>query len=399
MARTIQIGKRRWLAGMTWSSFEDAPNKEELQEDAQRLGSSWASVRISESAIQAGFCAPIDNAQHPSKLFSLAAMLADSREQPWLGIFKIEDGVWWYIAVRDGHAILPDGDVIGGEAEIHAARDRHSGYTDWKYIEGDLALLEELIDDIEAKPTPVRSLASGGLPSVSLIVAAVLLLSAVSGGYWWWSHKQQLLENERQVAMARMRAEMMAGKVAVPVSSPLLTTPPPNEWLAACSNAVMDLPMSHDGWSLQDVSCIKTVATIHWVRKDGATVANKPGGSLSVVGDTVDQVIPLVGLPAHGSNNAIDLAAAKLVLRAWAQAAAFDLTMKDAGPVPVLPGAAPGANQNTAGVQAGPPSTSFALETPISPFGMDMSSIPGLRIVGLKSTIKGWQIEGQLYGR
>lgn len=392
MARIVKIGKRRWLAGMTWSSFEDVPSKAEIKDDAKRLGASWACVRIGESAIQAGFCEPIENVKHPSKLYSLAAMLADSREQPWLGIFKIEEGVWWYVAVRDGHAILPDGDVIGGEVEVNAARDRHSGYTDWKYIEGDINILEEFINGVDAKPTPVRSLIDGNLPALPLMVSAIALLAATGGGYWWYQNKQAE-EQARVAAMAKMRAQMLAGQsVAVALPSPLLTTPPPNAWLASCSRGISVLSLSQGGWALDQVSCDTASVIIHWNRKEGATVANKPEGALSPQGDSVDQVIPLTGLNAQGINDAIDLPGAKLVLRAWAQAADFTLAMNEVAPA--LPGA-----QNNTGVPAPSPQASIKLNIPVSPFGMDMSLIPGLRLTSLRSTDKGWDMEGVLYGR
>lgn len=398
MARIIQIGKRRWLAGMTWCSFEDEPSKNELKEDAQRFGASWTCVRRGESAIQGGFCAPIDNAKSPSKLYSLAAMLADSREQPWLGIFKIEEGVWWYIAVRDGHAILPDGDVIGGEAEIHAARECHSGFADWKYIEGDISLLAELIQDVDAKPTPVRSLIDANLPSVPVLVTAVALVFAIGGGYWWY-HKQQEIEQERLVAMEKIRAQLLAGHPVAAAQTPLLSTPQPNNWIAACGKAVSRLPLSQNGWALDQLSCDANSANIHWVRRDGATVANKPDGSLSSQGDTVDQVRPLMGLDTHGRDDAIDLVGAKLVLRAWAQAVKFPLVLNEALPPAALPGATDATAQSKPGLPAPPPQASVTLDMSITPFGIDMSIIPGLRLTSLRLTNSGWHAEGTLYGR
>lgn len=395
MLRTIQIGKRRWLAGMTWSSFEDAPSKAELKEDAERLGASWTCVRIGESAIQAGFCAPLDS-KKPSRLYSLAAMLADSREQPWLGIFKIEDGVWWYIAVRDGHAILPDGDVIGGEEEIHAARERHAGYTDWKYIDGDITLLETLIKEVDAKPTPVRSLSGGNLPAIPLLISAMVLASALGSGYWWYQ-KQQAQERERLEAMAKMRAQMAVNQPVIVLPSPLLTTPRPNDWLAACGNAILEMPLSQNGWTLDQVYCDTASAIIYWMLKDGATVANKPDGKLSDEGNTVDQVIELVELRAAGNNDAIDLSDAKLALRAWAQAANFTLAMNEAAPVPTLPGATRTPEKTDAPVPR--PQATVALDISVSPFDMDVSTIPGLRLTSLRSSEKGWHLEGVLYGR
>lgn len=403
MVRVVQIGKRRWLAGLTWSSFEDVPSKAELKEDAERLSSSWACVRIGESSIQAGFCAPVPNTK-PAKLYSLAAMLADSREQPWLGIFKIEEGLWWYIAVRDGHAILPDGDIIGGEAEIHAARDRHAGYTDWKYIDGDIHLLEEIINEIDAKPTPIKSLTGGNLPSIPLMITAIILVSVLGGGYSWWQKKQQADEERARIAaMEKIRAQM-ANKQAVvapTLPSPLLTSAPPNLWLAACGQVIRAMPLSQYGWTLDQVSCDKGAAQIHWDRQPGATVAQKPDGALSPSGDKVDQVIPLTGLDGQWPDDAINLADAILILRAWAQSADFALVVNAVAPPPppqTLPGATILPTQNNP-APVPPPQAGVRLDVPVSPFSMDLSSIPGLRLTKLSSTGTSWNIEGILYGR
>ena len=394
MNRVVEIGKHRWLAGMTWSSFEDAPNRTELKEDAERLGASWVCVRIGEAAIQAGFSTPVENIKRPSKLNSLAAMLADSQEQPWLGIFKITDGVWWYVAVRDGHAILPDGDVIGCEEDILAARERHSGYTDWKYIEGDIDFLEELIQGIDAKRTPIRSLSGGNLPATPLIVSSIALVSALVGGYWWWDQQQQVQEQERVIAMAKMRAQLSAGNPPALVASPLLTTPQPNDWLSACNNILAVLPLSQYGWALDQVACGASFSMVRWVRGEGATVANKPEGNLSPQGNTVDQIIPFIDLNVQGKNDAINFSEAKIALQAWAQSVNFNLVLSEAPIAQLLPGAEPIPKDSAIQAQV-----MFKIDMPISPFGLDMSSIPGLRLTSLRLTDQGSTLEGILYGR
>lgn len=392
MARIVQIGKRRWIAGLRWSSFEDKPTREELKEEAERFEATWSCLRIGDDAIQAGFCAPVEGAKQPIKLFSLAAMLADSREQPWLGIFKIEEGVWWYVAVRDRHAILPDGDVIGGEAEIHAARERHAGYADWKYIEGDINLLAEFISEIDAKPTAVRSFSGPALPALPVVMSGVILVSLLGGGAWWYQ-KQQQEEQERLAAMERMRAQLAASQPPVPVASPLLTTPEPNVWLAACGNVVSAQPLSKSGWVVSGVACDASAALVIWSRTEGATVARMPEGNLSAVGDRVDQVIPLAGLKAAGKDDAANLATAKLTLRAWAQAAGFALTLSDPPAPQTLPGADPSQ------IPKPVPQSVVSIDIPVSPFGFDMNEIPGLRLTGLRTTETGWKMEGTLYGR
>lgn len=399
MANIISINGRQWLAGMAWCSFEDAPSKDELKEDASRLKSDWYAVRIGENAIQSGFCKPIDGLNHPGKVFSLAAMLADSKEQPWLGIFRIADGLWWYIAVRDGNAILPDGDIIGGESEIRAAQERHAGYTDWKYVEGEMELLSDLINEIEAKPTPVKSLTSSNLPLVPIIATAAVLSLLAGGGYAWWHQKQVNEEIERVAAMEKMRAAMASNKpIAVAAPSPLLTTPPPDAWLHACGAIISKLPISLYGWTFDLVSCNQTAVNVSWIRQDGATVAKRPEGDLSVEGDKVNQVIQLTNLEQKGTDQSIELVKAQLNMLTWAQSINIPLSLTQNLPPPPLPGAAPKSTV-AENVPLPAPHTEVKFDLKVSPFSLRFNSIPGLRLTSLKSTSNGWTLEGVIYGR
>lgn len=396
MARIIQIGKRQWLAGMYWNSFEAVPNKAELKEAAQALNADWVAIRVNESAVQGGFTAPIDGIKHPAKLSSLAAKLADSHEQPWLGIFKIDQHTWWYIAVRDGHAILPEGDVIGSEEEIFAARDRHSGYTDWNYIEGDFEALTQLVNQIDAKATPVRSLTSFPIPLAPLIITTIVTIALLGGGYYWWTAQQKIEAQEKAEAIAKMRAQLAAGEPITTTPSPLVSTPNPNEWLHACGQIISGIPLSTFGWRLENVACNTANVTANWTRSEGATVARKPDGTLNSTGDKIEQTLPLQDLNTQGQDNAITLTDARLQFRAWAQAAGFSLLMLEPAPrVASLPGAIQDPIKKLIGESA---KIDFKLEVPISPFALNLDAIPGLRMTELKSTETVWKLEGVLYG-
>lgn len=396
MARVIQIGNRRWLAGMTWASYEDVPHKTELRDDAQRLNATWTALRIGEDCVQGGFCAAMEGVK-TNRLYSLAAMLADSKKQPWLGIFKIdeEQDLWWYIAVRDGHAILPNGDVVGGREEIIAARESHSGYRDWTFIEGpDIGFLESLIAQIDERPTPVKSL-TGNQHLPTLVAAVMVGASAVAGGgYWWWQQQQQAEAAARQAAMERMRAQLgqtsHAAKQAAPTAA--VTMPLPNEVLRACGHAV-DLPLSQNGWTFENVLCTTAQATVVWARGSGATVDFRPPGDLSADGEKVTQAIPL-GLEQRSGDDLIRLSDAKEQLLAWSQAAGFKVNLQTiSAPTPALPGAEP---TEAPAVQ---PTLGVALDINVSPFSLDMSGIPGLRLNNIQSEALGWKVTGELYGR
>lgn len=399
-ARVVEVAGRQWVAGLDWSSFEDIPTKEELRGDANRLFPSedesdvaWCALRVGETAIQGGFCRPVEGIKSPRKLYSLAAMLADSREQPWLGIFNLGNGLWWYVAVRDHHAILPDGDVIGGQEEILAVREHHSGYADWNYIEGDLDVLANVIGEIDARPTPLRSLSEKRNWKLPLVGTALALSLAVGGAYWWKEKKAQE-ERERVEAMERMRAQLAANKKpqALPLPpSPLLTTPSADKVLSGCGSAVRSLPLSTYGWSLESFSCSVSAATVVWFRDVGATVILRPEGDLASSGDRITQSIPL-GLELHGEDDSIPLKEAELAMRAWAQTANIAADITRPVPVPKLPG--------VADEQMPPPAPQMQviLNLSIPPFSLDFSRIPGFRINQVKSKETGWEIQGVLYG-
>lgn len=389
MANVIQIGKRRWLAGMTWASYEDTPDKDELRDDAKRLNSTWSAVRIGEDCIQAGFCSAVDGA-NVGKLYSLAAMLADSRKQPWLGIFKIEEDLWWYIAVRDGHAILPDGDVLGDRDEIYAAREKHSGYTDWNYVEGDRALLQDLIKDIDESPTRIKSLEGIPLKHKLLVGAGVVALAGSAvGGYWWYQDAKQREEMERM----RQQLAKVVPEVKPVASTPATTFPLATALLHACGKAVT-LPISQYGWLIDNVSCTVNSATAVWARKDGATVDFRPEGELSADGQKVTQTIDL-RLTQQSADDRIPLSEAWDQLLAWSQAAGFTATATVAA-TDKNASTLPGANPDTAPV---PTEKNVTISVNVSPFDLDLSEIPGLRLTAIKMSASGWDLTGVLYGR
>ena len=401
MARVVKIGDRNWVLGMSWMSFENVPSDVELREDAVSKNASWASLRVSEASIQAGFCAPIEGMKKPSKLFSLAAMLADSKEQPWLGIFKIEEGVWWYIAVRDGYAILPMGDVIGGEQEIRRAQDEHASFSDWKFVEGDISLLEELINSVDAKPTKVKSLVKDNSRFVAPIAAVVAVCLLGGGGIFGWKHFQsKKLEEADRVAKFNMMREALKAQAAkatsvLPGSKPVEVAKVipkhvlPNDFLNACRAIRDKLPLFKNGWSFTDLSCGEARAVVHWSREEGATISLRPEGLITKNGEGVEQSIMINDLPMVGLDDAIDFNSEKLALLALSQFHKAALSTTDVAPVQANPDqpVVPMFKEATVKMD-------FA-----RPFDVDFSVVKGFRITSMNSTETGWHLEGVLYGR
>jgi hypothetical protein len=396
VARVVRIGNRDWVAGLSWRSFEDVPSKAELREDAEQLKASWATVRVGEEAVQGGFCKPIEGVKNPNKLCSLAAMMADSHREPWLGIFKIDADLFWYIAVRDGHAILLDGDVIGTEQEILDARERHLAIGDWEYVTGNLDNLKELLDSIDAKPSRLKSLNEDKSKPVMIAAAAVVAVGALGGGAYWWHAKQQADEQARLAAIQSFRARMAASKPQVVTDPNASAMPAPADWLRACGQIMYPLALSRNGWLLDQVGCDSKSVVVRWVIGEGATVANKPPGVVSDDGNADVDRISIGNIKPRDSRDVIALGDAKLAARAWAQAGGYQLAFSGAPEAPHLPGApaAPVApsNQVVVAIDMG--------VSPLRPESMrQLTSLPGLRLMGMKTTETGWHLEGVIYGR
>lgn len=397
VAQVIQIGKRRWLAGMDWRTYADMPSSDDLKQDAEQTNSTWVALRTGEHSIQGGFCPSLDEVSlghlngRINGLYSLAAMLADSRQQPWLGTFKIAENLWWYIAVRDGHAIIPKGDVLGDKDAIAAARDEHSGLTDWNYINGDLDELEALIDEVLSKesPTPVKSMVVNWKLRKAMAAAGLLTVAVIGGSVFWWKDQA---DKKQAVELARIRAQALQN-LAPPVTTTNATNfPSTNQLLSQCASAV-NQEVSKYGWMIEKVSCDTSEGKVVWKRFDGATIEHRPEGVLTDDGMAVIQVVDL-RLEQSSKDDSIAITDARRKLLAWAQAANITLS-EDTPQVQALPGSE--ANEGTAAPIS--PEKGVTISIGFSPFDLDMSGLPGLRIHEIESKDQGqWSLKGVLYG-
>jgi Pilin accessory protein (PilO) len=400
MAHIQTVHGRRWLLGLSWRSFEDAPTLDDLKFDAEQLETDWYVVRLRDAAIQAGFCQPVNGLSQPKQLYSLAALLADAREQPWIGTFQLNDDVWWYIAVRDGHAILPDGDVVGSYEDIMRARDNHSGFTDWNYLEGDVSALAELIGSLKKKPVKVKSFTKTGLSLGVKVILCLTLLLGLGGLYQWRHHVQMQEAHDRRIAMEKMRQALVKNDTTITQPQfDFLHKAIPSAWLKACEEVFVHTPISHFGWKLNGFSCNESQCELIWERQAGATVAYRPSGEVSSDGEHV-VANQALNIRAESADNRDTLLPAKLKMRAWAQSIGATLTMNvTTSPLPnqALPGDGTTKTENVIPAQV--PSQPIQVNLQVSPFHLAWDIIPGLRLTTLKLTETGWDIEGVIYGK
>lgn len=362
---------RSWIAGLTWRSFANYPTLSERREDAQALASEWMVFRHSFDIIQAGFCPALKD-KSPKKLYSLAAAVAEEYPQPWCGIFKLNEKSWWYIAVRDGQAILPDGDVVGNHAKVRAVQKQHESYGDWNVHDG---TLEDLLPLLEFSK---KNLKMGKVKSVEpvpiwkilafILIFIVLVVGAASA----------YIEHEHQLH----KAAQQAVKDVMFNNSPLKMTPSPNNWVRNCLLIVESLPISQNGWLADKISCSGNQADIVWERLDSTTVLSRPFGMLSKDGNQVVQV--------RYFQNIIQ-----------GQDVIKNYTLEDNTLYSILQ---PINVQVEISEPVYSPSGAFEVQTinftlPFAPSNIDFNKVSGLRIDALDWTESGWMIQGKLYGK
>lgn len=419
----LQLGKIRWLLGMHWDAFDTAPSIGEIKREAQSMGANMYALRISDLAVQAGYFSDMGEAstKRGSRLYSLAARLAGAVAEPWFGVFDLGDNQYWYIAVRDGYSILPDGDVVGSFDEVEAARQGHAGFNDWKKEEGNLETLESLLGEIS------RQEAASGLKKVKLVpveyfgqrTAAYTKFGAIAvgtcvviGGALFWHYENQ--KKQEQIALAQDRARTVAQEQAKALAP--LSTPLPNAWLSACKEVLFATQIVQFGWQLASVSCGVSSATLEWKLAPGATVKNRPDGALSPDGALVTQTIALDGkalVNTVPNTPPGDLSKNLESLRFIAQGAGMNLELVATEAQPGQGASLPGQLSNTAGNAVAAANSALGNQSPklknqafrltnkSSPFGIDFDTVESLRLSKITSSLsadKGWEIEGVVYG-
>jgi hypothetical protein len=411
MPKIILIGKRRYLAGMQWHTFVEKPTKASLRKDVEdensglMPGTDWIAIRpASDDLVQSGFCRRPEGLKIPGRLYSLAAAIAAVRKQPWLGVFKIDENTWWYIAVRDGNTILPDGDVIGDEETVRAALNNHAGYEDWTHVEGDFETLKDIVAESSESKIAITPLYGMPISPQVLAVAAASIIVAGGLSTWWFMHesaKKRAIQMQSMQSAVKKLAAIPKKKVPVMPPSPLIGMLMPDDWLSNCVTATKNIPLSSRGWSFSKLSCSEKALFVTWHREDGALSSYAPDGALSATGDEVNTTIPLK-ITQPGVDDRVTLEEEKRMLVDFAQRTGLTLSLATTDTsVKTAMLDLPGQKK----VETEPdflpqlPSAQFSLILPFTPLKIALNRIPGLRLTVAEFDGAQWKLTGVLYGK
>ncbi|OIT13575.1 pilus assembly protein [Ralstonia solanacearum] len=276
--------KGTFAVGLSWRHEDARPSRKALRKKARDLDARWSVVHQTRTGrIQAGFCAAVAGAASSWRIKPLAALVADSHPQPWCGFYRLSEDLYWYIAVRDGQEVLPDGDRVGTLQELEDLHKSHEGAGDWNVVRGTDTELAEIVRTAQS----VSGLTDlePGLQRFVLPAVGVAVLAAMSGaGIWWYQQRQ--VEAQRAAELARQRAAqaMLAAKQAKQQVPPWTLQPLPSALVEACRSAWHGRALATKGWVLTGWNCQFGIpvspssinVAAQWER-DGGSAEDAPG--------------------------------------------------------------------------------------------------------------------------
>ena len=385
MSELLQLAGKRWVAGLTWRTYETTPQRATAVATAGSKGANSIAIRRDVRTPQVGYGHLLVKPRNAS---ALAPAVAASHEAPWIGLFTLDAETSWLVAIgRDGAVWPDDGDVIGPHAELSVRMGRLLTADTWLRVTGQAEDLDKLVASSGQTAVHVASLYER--PKWVLPVT-LLTVAALGAGYWFIKHERARLAEERMRAAQAQRFREAQRLARI---SPVATAPLPSTWLRSCLSAAAPMPLSSNGWRLSGWHCDAHALSIAWHRERGGTVAQRPDGELSADGETVVGTQPLGALQDRGNTQE----------PATPPVHTFLALTQATGATPVLTRNAPspvGLSGPMAQLITNPGGwTHFSLDMPITPSGVRWDEVWGLRFTQLGRTDRGYHLEGDIYER
>jgi hypothetical protein len=300
--RIVEIGGKRYWVGLEWEVIAQSERpKERIKELRKEFGAAGIQFmhRQQDSGVVSVGYARIEGGYR--KAPSLAAIIAHAKREPWMGLFRISDDLWWYIAVREGQSVIPGGDVIGTREEVEAARSEHQGIGDWRYsLEGQIADVLDMISEglsqasgvgAPVKPMVTRIPAWVGLLGLALLalLAGLLFLHHV--------HQQRRLQREAQERAAKIAAfrnKLAAKRRLLENLKPWVGAKPVGAILAGCEQSLLSLPVELRGWAPKSLVCLPNGSgEVVWKRAPYGLALIAPPGRLQPGGNSIIESVEI----------------------------------------------------------------------------------------------------------
>lgn len=281
----IRNGSTILVAGLRWELTEGRRQSVAKRSARSRDADYFAmmSVGPSQLLVGAGNLAELaispSEAKHSASLaLSVLPLLGD---QGW-GIFKLDNGQYWFVAAQDGKLSVFT-DVVGDQNTIRQALDTFLSFNATVPEEriifcpaGFLPAVDGMDQTLDALLNKLVVPRFAKLHAVSNR-QAVMFWAAMSvvmlGGYAGIQYYQSLQEAWR---IADVKARLLAEKVQQRqvVQEPWKTQPSLSDFLAICHQQWKKIPFSIGGWQFTTADCTQQHIRLAWNKLGGGTIGD-----------------------------------------------------------------------------------------------------------------------------
>ena len=210
------------------------------------------------------------------KLPSLAVNIANSKKEPWMGVFDIGGGLYWYVAVRDNQAILPDGDIVGTKAEIDKIFNETISLDKWDTIieNGNIEDIANLITDSNIYVLKYQNTV------YTAIIIVLGIIIALGGIYYYRSH----FIKKPKIFIPKIFKQI------TPIKIPgFKIIPKPYLIFNSCKKTLSGIQTDYSGWRLTTLSCADNSIVSIYDKQSFGTAILAPKGILSQNGMQITQ--------------------------------------------------------------------------------------------------------------
>lgn len=315
VAQLFEVDRKRFASGLFWhplSWFGGKAQSKEVTAVSKQLGLPaivWR--RGVADQLQAGL-----GSKEAIDAYSAACVISKTLEVErgvidFACAVQVPDGRWLYVAQKDG-VMLPDGDLLGTEAEIRERLINDCSVSDFALV---IAPTQWGLPAEEAKPfvdflprragkvvyhrwwqlRPTRSTPFAPLKRPAPVLA--LTVAAVGGAFLGWQHWRAEQLRKAAEEAARLAAAQAAQPQTQVIIKPWAKIPTAPKLTAACLDIMRVLRYDQAGWKLSQVQCDSSGVRTMWVAETHASrrdlEAAFPGVSIAVDGKSASHSHPL----------------------------------------------------------------------------------------------------------
>lgn len=357
----VTVGRRQYWANLEWATLSTADElvvkarRKELQDLVGRRG-----LRCErrcpgyDNILSFGYAESPESLSRPASHPALAAAAADIREEPWVGMFCLDEAedLWWLVAVTEGQSIIPNGDVVGTREEIEAARLKIQGLRPWTFEEGDLNDLAALLTLPRGPGAPKhlsRAHAFVWRPAWWQVALVVLILAALAVAHVTESRLEReaaaRAARARHLQMLALRRKMSLAHYEAVHAKPWRLMATPSGFERRCLRVLSSTPADFAGWAPDKITCDgRGGVTWVWTRDPWGTLRSAPPGAVGANGDQVTEyrgnTFVAHRLHSRSARDALSAAVGERALYAWAQSGDVRFSMVAVSPAATLPGMA-----------------------------------------------------------